>query len=166
MPDQSASAIGSAMPAFTALWRSARAGNADVAGRWLLVATLPRGDRRCRDMQILLQVAHAIGKRRAMTAIIVDEPDAEAALIGAMTDCRDDHGELMIISDASYRVATALRLAAAGGPLAAASLVVAPDGEICGLLRHPAGVPPPADSILAMFDALRAGHAGCTHTQP
>lgn len=156
-----ASAIGSVMPAFTALWRSARIGNAEVSGRWLLVASLPRGDQRCRDMRMLLQVAHAIGRRRALAAVIVDEPAAEAALIEAMTDWRDDQGGPMIIADPGYRVASALRLADPGGPLTAASLVVAPDGMIRGFLRHPASSPPPVDGILTMFDALRAGQAGC-----
>jgi len=149
------------MPAFQARWRSAQVTNADVAGRWLVVASLPRGDHRCRDMTALVQASAAIGKRGALTVILVNETEAEAALIGAMADGRDGHGDLMVIADPDGRVADGFGMRRADGRLQAASLFVDPEGVTCGLIRYNPEAAPPVDNMLAMFDALRAGRAGC-----
>ncbi len=158
-------AIGQRMPAFRARWRTAVVTNDAVVGRWLIVASLPRSDHRCRDMTALIQASALIRKRRALMVILVEDTEGEADLIGSMTDCRDEHNDLLVLADPDGRVASGLGMKRPDGRLQPASLVVDPDGIACGLIHHHPETPPPVDSILAMFDALRAGRAGCSSVQ-
>ena len=161
-----ACAIGLRMPAFRARWRGALVTNQDVAGRWLVVASLPRSDHRCRDMRALLQASRSFSRRQALMVILLDDSQGEADLIGSMADGREDHGDLLILADPDGHVASGLGMIRPDGRLQSASIVVDPEGIACGLIHHHPEAALPIDSMLAMYDALRAGRAGCTSNRP
>jgi alkyl hydroperoxide reductase subunit AhpC len=155
-------AMGQCMPPFQARWHASVVTNKDVAGRWLVVASLPRTDLRCRDMMVLIRASALIRRRQALLVVLVDNSEGDADLIGSMADCRDGHNGLMVLADPEGRVASGLGMKRADGRLLSATMVIDPDGIACGLIPHHAEAPPPVGRILARFDALRAGRAGCS----
>jgi alkyl hydroperoxide reductase subunit AhpC len=154
------------MTAFLDHWRSALVSADDLAGRWLVVASLPRGDHRCRHMRALIQAAPAFRARSARIVILVDDTTGEAELIRSMAEAREGHAEVLVLADNHRQIATDLGMMDAAGRFTSASIVIDPEGLARGLMRHHLEQGPPIEGMLAMFDALRAGRAGCVPTRP
>jgi alkyl hydroperoxide reductase subunit AhpC len=132
-----------------------------LRGRWQLLISLPE-EGRCGDIAALMRAQDAFRKRQVAVAVLVTAAAMEADLI---RDASAHHGEpdfLGIVADPERTVAAALGLVGVDGRMQSASVAIDPEGIVCGILRHHPAADRCIDSLLALFDALRAGRAGCT----
>jgi len=166
LPAPPVCAIGQPGPEFQIDLHGGKLTNSQLKGRWVVIECLPRGEVRCRTITALLHLQEHFSRRQIVMAALVDEPAGAAGLVRATADHHGEPGFLGMIADPELLVAAGLGVVDAVGALQAASVVIDPEGILCGLVRHDPEGGRDLDNLLVMIDALRAGRAGCASQRP